>query len=133
MNRFCSRLLMVALLLCASAWAQETTGVISGTVKDPSGAVVPRAKVTLMDTEKNAVVRTGSSGSAGEFSFPQLPVGRYSITVEAPSFKKYVEGGIILNVNDKLTISPMLQIGLANGGRPCGGRTGIGGHTGCHG
>src|ERR1022692_4158474 len=122
MRRSCSRLsifsvrqfvlcFMVASLLCASAWAQETTGSISGTVKDPSGAVVPRAKVTLTDIEKHSVVRMASSGSAGEFAFPQIPFGRYSITVEAQGFKKYVEDRIDLNVDDKLTFTPTLQVG----------------------
>ena len=97
--------------MCVSAWSQETTGSIAGTVKDPSGAVVPRAKVTLTDTEKNAVVRTTTSGASGEFSFPQIPFGRYSVTVEAPGFKKYVEGSIVLNVSDKLSFSPTLQVG----------------------
>ncbi len=91
--------------------AQETTGAISGTVKDPSGAVVPNAQVTLRDTEKNADVRTMTTSATGEFSFPQLPVGRYSFTVEATGFRKFVQAGIVLNVNDKLTFFPSLEVG----------------------
>jgi hypothetical protein len=109
-----SRALLVAiagLLICASAWAQETTGSISGTVKDPSGAVVPSAKITLRDTEKNADVRTAKTGASGDFSFPQLPVGRYSFMVEAPGFRKLEQGGIELNVHDKLTFFPTLEVG----------------------
>jgi hypothetical protein len=103
--------LCALLLICASGWTQEVTGSISGTVKDPQGAVVPNAKVTLTDTDKNAVIRTVKSGGAGEFAFPALPVGHYSVTVEAPNFQKYVETGLALNVNGKLTIFPNLRVG----------------------
>ncbi|MDR3675889.1 MAG: carboxypeptidase-like regulatory domain-containing protein [Acidobacteriota bacterium] len=101
-------------LLCASAWAQETTGSISGTVKDPSGAVVPNAQVTLRDIEKNADVRTAKTGDTGDFSFPQLPVAHYSLTVEASGFRKLVQTGIVLNVNDKLTFFPTLEVGATS-------------------
>ena len=55
--------LMVFLLVCIAAWGQQTTGDISGIVKDASGAFVENAKVTLRDTDKKAVVRAGTSGS----------------------------------------------------------------------
>lgn len=68
--------LLAVLLCCAGAWAQETTGSIAGTVKDPSGAVVPNAKVTISDSDKNVVVRTLNTGGSGEFSAPGLPIGQ---------------------------------------------------------
>jgi hypothetical protein len=104
---------MAGFLFCASAWAQETTGAISGTVKDPSGAVVPNAKVNLRDTDKNADVRAATTGATGDFSFPELPVGRYAFTVEAAGFRKFVQADIVLNVNDKLTFFPALEVGAA--------------------
>ncbi len=108
----CIWLSLSALLLgCVAAWAQQTTGDISGTAKDTSGAFVQNAKVTLTNTDKNAVLRTGVTGGGGEFAFPQLPVGNYSITVEAPNFKKFVQAGIVLHVNDKLTFVVALQVG----------------------
>src|SRR5215469_479154 len=103
--------LIAILMCCISARAQQTTGSISGTVKDPSGAVVPNATVTLTDTDKNAVIGTTKTGTGGDFSFPALLVGHYSITVEAPNFQKYVQTGITLNANDKLTFFPQLQVG----------------------
>ncbi len=108
---FFARLLAAGLLLCASAPAQQTTGAISGTVKDSTGGVVPSAQVTLRDTDKNANVRTMNTSDSGDFAFPQLPVGHYSITVEAQGFQKYVQTGIVLSVNDKLTFFPVLQVG----------------------
>ena len=101
----------LVLLMAATALGQVTTGSIAGTVKDTSGAVVPNVKLTLKDTEKNVDVRTATSGTSGEFSFPQLPIGQYSITVEASGFQKYVQSGLVLNVSDKLTVYPTLQVG----------------------
>jgi hypothetical protein len=82
---------VVLLLLAATAWAQVTTGSIAGTVRDTSGAVIPNAKVTLRDVDKNVDVRTATSGTSGEFSFPELPIGHYSVTVEAPGFQRNVQ------------------------------------------
>ena len=106
-------LLAVLILAIASAWAQETTGAISGTVRDATGAVIANAQVVLRDTDKNIDVRTARTGSSGEFSFAELPVGHYSLAVEAEKFQKFVETGISLHVNDKLTFFPTLQVGAA--------------------
>src|SRR5437868_4649793 len=106
---------LVALLMCCiGALAQEVTGAIGGTVKDPSGAVVSGAKVTLTDTDKNIAVRNMTTGAEGAFSFTNLPIGHYSITVESPNFQKFVQTGIVLNVSDKLTFFPQLQVGSSS-------------------
>jgi len=97
-------------LVCA-ALAQENTGSISGIVKDQSGAVIPNAKVTLTDTDKGVTARTVNSGGAGEFSFPSLPIGHYSITVQVPNFQTYSQTGLTLNVSDKLNVVATLQVG----------------------
>ena len=104
----------VLVLTIQPTWAQETTGAISGTVKDPSGAVIANAKVKLTDTEKNIDVRTAITGGGGEFSFAQLPVSRYSLTVEANNFETFVVNAIVLHVNDKLTFFPTLRVGAAS-------------------
>jgi hypothetical protein len=96
---------------CCAALAQENTGSIAGTVKDQSGAVIPNAKVSVTDIEKNIVVRTGKTGGGGEFSFPSLPVGRYSVAVELQGFQTYTQTGLVLNVNDKLTVAPVMRVG----------------------
>ncbi|MBV9434477.1 MAG: carboxypeptidase regulatory-like domain-containing protein, partial [Acidobacteria bacterium] len=83
-------------------------------MKDPSGAVVPNAKVTLTDIDKSIAVRTSKTGTAGEFSFPSLPVGHYSVTVENKGFETFVQSGLTLNVNDKLTVLSTLRVGSEN-------------------
>lgn len=106
--------LIALLMCCASAWAQEVTGRISGTVKDSTGAVVTGAKVTLTDTDKNIVVATQQTTATGDFSFPQLPIGHYSLTVESANFQKFVQTGITLSVSQKLTLFPTLQVGSSS-------------------
>src|ERR1051326_9127670 len=95
----CACIYLLVVFLGCAAWAQNVTGSIAGTVKDPSGALVPNATVTLTDTDKNAVVRTMTTGASGEFSAPALPIGHYSLTVQAPGFQKFLQSGIVLNVN----------------------------------
>src|SRR5689334_25373856 len=72
-------------LPCAIA---QTTGVIRGTVKDPSGAMIGGAKITAILQSTNAT-RTAASDIRGEYVFPTLPVGKYTVEIESAGFKKY--------------------------------------------
>lgn len=100
------------ILLCATASiAQEITGTISGTVRDPNGAAVVGATVTITDTDKGTVVRTVTTGDDGEYSAPILSVGNYEVAVEAPNFKRYVETGIKLDVNQRRTVDATVEAG----------------------
>ena len=72
-------------LLGPLAWAQNFRGGISGSVTDPTGAVVPGAQVGALATSTNTSYKTITS-SAGEFSFADLPLGDYTVSVSAPSF-----------------------------------------------
>ncbi len=91
--------------------AQEVTGTIVGTVKDASGAVVPKATITISHKEKNVVIRTLSTDEKGDYVAPYLPIGHYSVTAEAQGFKKATQTNIELNVNDKLTVNLTLEVG----------------------
>src|SRR4030095_4073450 len=106
-------ILTIALLLSLSATAlsQEITGNIVGTVKDSSGAAVKGATVTITDDDKNLVVRTITTGDEGEFSAPQLPSGNYSMTVEAPGFKKSLQTGLKVDVNQRRAVDVILEAG----------------------
>src|SRR6476660_8130757 len=109
------RLLVVAIALLlsfsATALPQEITGNIVGTVKDSSGASVKGATVTITDDDKNLTVRTITTGDEGEFSAPQLPSGNYSLTVEAPGFKKSLQTGLKLDVNQRRAVDVVLEAG----------------------
>ena len=111
MMRLMKLLGFLLLLTALTGWGQTTTGDMAGTVTDTSGAVVPNATVAITNTDKNTVIRTAKTGNDGNFSAPLLPIGTYSVTVDAPGFQKYTKSGIILNVGDKLTINAQLQVG----------------------
>ncbi|MFB3813323.1 MAG: TonB-dependent receptor domain-containing protein [Terriglobales bacterium] len=106
-------LLCLLLLITVAAWAQEITGSIAGIVRDPSGAVLPGATVTVKNTDQNIVIRTLKTDARGEYLATYLPIGKYSITVQAEGFKKFVKSGIELNVNDKLMVSADMEVGAA--------------------
>src|SRR5258706_6828777 len=101
------------LLICLPAFPQSTTGSIVGTVKDTTGAVLPNATVTVTNTDQNIVVRTLKSDSQGNYTAPLLPVGHYSVAVEASGFKKFQQSNIELNVGDKLTVDATVGVGAA--------------------
>src|SRR5579872_5373631 len=92
-------------------FAQDIAGTIEGSVLDPTGAAVPKAKVTLTNTDRNQVVRTLTTEESGIYSAPFLPIGNYSIKVEAAGFKTDERNGIVLNVEDVLKINFSMQVG----------------------
>jgi hypothetical protein len=102
----------VCLLLLASlAVGQVTSGTISGSVKDPSGAAVPDAAVVATDPDKG-VTRTVTTGTSGDFVFANMPPGKYTISVELKGFKKIEKGDVILNVADHVNAGDLtLQMG----------------------
>ena len=93
-----------------SAWAQQITGSIRGTVTDPSGAVVQKAMVSAKQTE-TGFTRIATTGHDGEYVLLELPVGHYQLQVEAKTFQKYVQEGITLNVNETATVPVHLVVG----------------------
>lgn len=104
-------LLSLLTLLAGGAVAQVVTGSIAGTVKDPSGAVVPNATVTVTNTDKNIVVRTVKTNASGGYTAPFVPVGHYSVSVQANGFEQMTQTGINLDVNQSLTVDFTMQVG----------------------
>ena len=102
---------LAALVLGSALLAQETTGSIMGSVLDLTGAAIPGAKVTITNTDRNAVIRNTETGADGDYTAPSLPIGHYSVAVEVKGFKKAIQRDIALNVNDKLTINLKLEVG----------------------
>ncbi len=93
---------------------QDITGTIEGTVLDPSGAAVLKAKVAITNTDRNQVVRTITTEGSGVYSATFLPIGNYSISAEAYGFKIATRTGIVLNVNDVLKINVTMQVGAVS-------------------
>jgi hypothetical protein len=93
---------------------QEITGDIRGVVKDPTGAMISGAKVSVTNTDRSAVLRTMATGADGSYVAPYLPVGHYQVAIEAQGFKKLVVNDIVLNVNDHRIVDAQLQVGGAD-------------------
>jgi len=98
------------MVCCACALAQEVNGTIRGTVTDPAGAVVPKATVTLKNTDQNTVIRQLQTGGSGEYTAPLLPIGHYAISANAPGFAERTINDVMLNANDQLTIDLKLEV-----------------------
>ena len=114
-----SRSTIVALTLSIICWlampnrarAQAVAvAQVSGTVADPTGATIPNAQVTMTETEKQAV-RSATTDSSGNYVFPNLPVGPYTLEVRANGFKDYLQTGIVLIVNNNIQVNVTLQVG----------------------
>lgn len=101
--------LLASLLSATLAWGQATTS-LRGTVSDPSAAVVPGAKVTLVNTE-TGLSRATTTGPDGTYQLLQIPPGTYRLEVEASGFRKHVEGNAKLLVNTPATLNVRMEVG----------------------
>jgi len=97
-----SRFLLVislVLMFCAAGWTQ-TTGSITGTVTDATGAAVSGANVTIANPE-HGITRQMATNSTGEYNQSGLPAGTYNVVVIAAGFKKFEAKGVKLDVAEK--------------------------------
>src|SRR6266545_3390750 len=101
----------LCLAFCAlPALAQTATAELSGTVTDASGAVVAGAKVTAMNAE-TGTSREVSTSQTGNYVLTFMQPGMYNVSVEAPGFRKTVQGNIELRVNQRVEVNLQLQLG----------------------
>ncbi len=105
-------LIIAISLLSTSLLAQGTGGRILGRVADPSGAVLSGVKVVALNDATGAARDTQTNGS-GDYGFPDLPVGTYTLTFELGGFKKDIHKGIALDVNQVITLNMTMQLGAA--------------------
>ena len=102
---------VLAVFAVAGAWAQQVTASISGTVTDPTGASVSGATVTLTNTDRGQDVRTLTTNRDGFYTATSLPLGTYTVKVEATGFKTDSMTGLVLHVNDAVTVNRKLAVG----------------------
>ena len=109
------RLLVASLcLLLATATMQaQSTAQVSGTVKDASGLAVPGAEIKATQTA-TGLVRTATSGADGGYVLTNLPIGPYQVEVSKEGFSKYVQSGIVLQVDSNPTIDTALKVGAVS-------------------
>jgi hypothetical protein len=88
---------------------QSDRGTITGTVTDPTGAVIAGATVTATNIETAVSTQTKTT-SAGDYTIPLLFAGRYDVTVEHPGLKKFVQT-VVLEVGQTIRVNAAMQIG----------------------
>jgi hypothetical protein len=104
-------LVVIAFVAAQFAIAQSTLDqAISGTIRDSSGAVVPKAKVSVREESTN-LSRPAISDAAGFYQVSGIPIGIYEVSATAPGFKKSVIARINVTVNAKVTQNIVLQVG----------------------
>ncbi len=104
---------VIALLLVAgSARGQVDQGAIEGTVQDPTGAVVPNAQVTLLNTDQGLTLQT-QTGTGGTYTFSPVRIGHYTITVTAPGFSSTRQENLTVAVGQNLNVVVALKTGSA--------------------
>jgi hypothetical protein len=101
---------IVFLALCAPIFAQTTSGDLTGTVFDPTGAVVPDASVTATN-QATGIMSTTATTSTGLYHLSNLRVGKYDITVTASGFIKSELKGLDVTLNEAVTANISLQVG----------------------
>ncbi|HLB87096.1 MAG TPA: TonB-dependent receptor [Terriglobales bacterium] len=98
------------LATAGTAFGQRLDGTLRGEVTDPSGAVVPDAKVTVTNVGTR-VSQTTNTTSAGTYTFPNLLVGTYTVTVEKSGFSKYTRTNVQISSNQVTEVNPRLTVG----------------------
>src|SRR5229473_3526216 len=101
---------LIGIVWAAQALAQGgATGAISGTVLDPSGAVVAGADVRIVNQDTGALTRTTKTDPNGSFTVPLLPVGNYTVTVESAGFAEGSFANIAVRVTETTRITAQLR------------------------
>ena len=106
-----TRFIFLLTAFCVLAPAQEVTGNIYGSITDPTGSVVPGAKVTVTHVERKAVLRELTTNVQGQYSATLLPLGHYDVAVGAAGFKRAIRRNVEVNANDRIAANISLEVG----------------------
>src|SRR5579863_5562165 len=106
-----TRIVLGVLFTSAFVWAQ--TSQIDGNVRDASGLSIPGAAIKATQTQ-TGVVRNTTSGTDGGYVLTNLPVGPWLLEVTKEGFSKYVQSGIVLQVDTTPTIDVSMKVGAVN-------------------
>src|SRR5215831_12211148 len=108
------RLLRASTLILYSAigFAQTATGIITGTIADPAGAVVAAAPLQLKNIQTGTIYEAASS-TTGNYTFAQLPAATYELTTAVPGFKTYVRSNLTVLAAQTIRVDLILEVGTA--------------------
>lgn len=95
-----------------TGFAQTDRGTLTGTISDPSGAVIPGVSIEAKNVQTGATYQAGSS-ETGNYTLAQLPAGTYELSAQLSGFRKFVRTGIVVAVATVLRIDVTLQVGAA--------------------
>ena len=101
---------LVVLLFSLPLLAQANFGRILGTVSDPTGAVLPGTKISLLDTQRG-LARTVTTDEAGQYNAPTLIPGTYTVRVEFPGFKTLDRGNVVVEVGQEIRVDLTIEPG----------------------
>src|SRR5215470_6513789 len=113
MKKAALRIALAVTLFAVSVFAQRDLGTITGTIIYPQGAGVPNAKVTILENA-TGLSYTVVANETGEFVRPLLKPGTYTVTVEAPGFRKAEQRGVLVTAGERIGVNISLQLGDIN-------------------
>jgi hypothetical protein len=112
-SRMSSWLVLSLCLICSTlTFAQSTGGRILGRVADSSGAVLANVKVTATN-DATGIVRETKTNASGDYVFPEVPVGTYTLSFDLSGFKTNVRKSVTLDVNQVITLNLSMQVGAS--------------------
>src|SRR6202162_537967 len=112
-SRMSSWLVLSLCLICSTlVSAQSTGGRILGRVADTSGAVLAGVKVTATN-DATGIVRETKTNASGDYVFPEVPVGTYTLSFDLSGFKTNVRKSVTLDVNQVITLNMSMQVGAS--------------------
>jgi hypothetical protein len=101
------------LLSAPSALSQVDEGAVTGVVQDPTGAVIPNAVVTLLNTDQGLTLTT-HTGDNGSYTFSPVRIGHYTVTASAPGFSSTSQQNLTVTVGENLQVNISLKTGQSN-------------------
>src|SRR5580704_15945426 len=107
-----SRIAGLLLFSAVAALAQGDRGTITGTVTDPTDAVVPNANIQVTNSDTAAAYHVGTTNT-GNYTLANLPVGTYVLTVDAAGFKKFERPGLVVQVAETVRVDAVLTVGAS--------------------
>ncbi len=111
--RFAVRMSCLLVVVVGALYAQGDRGTITGTVTDPSGAVIAGARVTAENAETHNLLETVTTAT-GNFTLPQVPVGTWNVSVEVPGFKRFNSLKNTVEVAQTIRVDVKLEVGAAS-------------------
>src|ERR1700719_3864929 len=111
-RKSCWLVLSLCLICSTLMSAQSTGGRILGRVSDSSGAVLANVKVTATN-DATGIVRETKTNASGDYVFPEVPVGTYTLTFDLTGFKTNVRKSVTLDVNQVITLNMSMQVGAS--------------------